>query len=51
MGGEGAPQGAALLAQGAAGDGLLPLAETCGDCPVLDLGMLGQGVKLTGVQW
>lgn len=27
--------------------GLLPLAETCGDCPMLDLGMLGKGAKLT----
>lgn len=39
-------------------DGLLPLAETRGDCPGLDLGMLGPGAKLTeglgrlhGVQW
>lgn len=37
---------------------LLPMAETRGDCPMMDLGMLGKGAKLTeglgrlhGVQW
>lgn len=52
VGGEGAPRGlaAALLAA--------PLGRDPWDCPMMDLGMLGKGAKLTeglgrlhGVQW